>query len=152
PELTLDDPAWEPIWAAAEAHDLTVVIHSFTMTVPYPPGTWDTWESVFLQRAAGHVWNAQRNMAALIGAGVLDRYPRLRMTSLECGHGWLAFWASRLDERAEMSRPARGGFGAPARGAVAGVAAPRAPAAGPQAERVHPRAAILPEHPAPRGG
>jgi predicted TIM-barrel fold metal-dependent hydrolase len=106
PELSLDDPAWEPIWAAAEAYDLTVVIHSFTMTVPYPPGTWDTWDSVFLQRAAGHVWNAQRNMAALIGAGVLDRYPRLRLTSLECGHGWLAFWASRLDELAEMSRHA----------------------------------------------
>ncbi len=64
PELSLDDPAWEPIWAAAQDHDLTVVIHSFTMTVPYPPGTWDTWENVFLQRAAGHVWNAQRNMAA----------------------------------------------------------------------------------------
>jgi predicted TIM-barrel fold metal-dependent hydrolase len=106
PELTLDDPDWEPIWAAAEAHDLTVVIHSFTMTVPYPPGTWDTWDNVFIQRAAGHVWNAQRNMAALIGAGVLDRYPRLRLTSLECGHGWLAFWASRLDELAEMSRHA----------------------------------------------
>src|SRR5712692_9811169 len=106
PELSLDDEAWEPIWAAAEAHDLTVVIHSFTMTIPYPPGMWDTWDNVFLQRAAGHVWNAQRNMAALIGAGVLDRYPKLRLTSLECGHGWLAFWASRLDEQAEMTRHA----------------------------------------------
>jgi uncharacterized protein len=106
PELTLDDPDWEPIWAAAQAYDLTVVIHSFTMTVPYPPGTWDTWDNVFIQRAAGHVWNAQRNMAALIGAGVLDRYPELRLTSLECGHGWLAFWASRLDELAEMARHA----------------------------------------------
>src|ERR1700682_3012220 len=105
-ELSLDDEAWEPIWAAAEAHDLTVVIHSFTMTVPYPPGMWDTWDNVFLQRAAGHVWNAQRNMAALIGAGVLDRYPALRLTALECGHGWLAFWAARLDELAEMSRHA----------------------------------------------
>jgi predicted TIM-barrel fold metal-dependent hydrolase len=106
PELSLDDPDWEPSWAAAQAYDLTVVIHSFTMTVPYPPGTWDTWDNVFIQRAAGHVWNAQRNMAALIGAGVLDRYPALRLTSLECGHGWLAFWASRLDELAEMSRHA----------------------------------------------
>jgi uncharacterized protein len=106
PELSLDDPDWEPIWAAAQAHDLTVVIHSFTMTVPYPPGTWDTWDNVFIQRAAGHVWNAQRNMAALIGGGVLDRYPQLRLTSLECGHGWLAFWASRLDELAEMARHA----------------------------------------------
>jgi predicted TIM-barrel fold metal-dependent hydrolase len=106
PELSLDDPDWEPIWAAAQAHDLTVVIHSFTMTVPYPPGTWDTWNNVFIQRAAGHVWNAQRNMAALIGSGVLDRYSELRLTSLECGHGWLPFWASRLDELAEMSRHA----------------------------------------------
>jgi len=106
PELSLDDPDWEPIWAAAQDYDLTVVIHSFTMTVPYPPGTWDNWDNVFIQRAAGHVWNAQRNMAALIGAGVLDRYPALRLTSLECGHGWLAFWASRLDELAEMARHA----------------------------------------------
>src|SRR5215472_1989441 len=67
PALTLDDPEWEPIWAAAQAHDLTVVIHSFTMTVPYPP---------------------------------------LRLTALECGHGWLASWAARLDELAEMSRHA----------------------------------------------
>jgi uncharacterized protein len=106
PEMTLDDPAWEPIWTAAQDHDLTVVIHSFTMTVPYPPGMWDTWDNVFLQRSAGHVWNAQRNMAALIGSGVLDRYPELRLTALECGHGWLAFWASRLDELAEMCRHA----------------------------------------------
>ncbi len=106
PAMSLDDPDWEPIWAAAQEHDLTVIIHSFTMTVPYPPGMWDTWDNVFLQRSAGHVWNAQRNMAALIGAGVLDRYPALRLTALECGHGWLAFWAARLDELAEMSRHA----------------------------------------------
>jgi predicted TIM-barrel fold metal-dependent hydrolase len=94
----------ERFWAAAQEYDLTVVIHTFTMTSPYPPGLWDNWDNVFLQRSAGHVWNAQRNMAAIIGAGVLDRYPELRLTSLECGHGWLAFWASRLDELAEMCR------------------------------------------------
>jgi uncharacterized protein len=106
PGMTLDDPGWEPIWAAAQEHDLTVVIHSFTMSVPYPPGMWDNWDNMFLVRSASHVWNAQRNMAAIIGSGVLDRYPDLRLTSLECGHGWLAFWASRLDEQAEMSQHA----------------------------------------------
>lgn len=104
--LSLDDPDWEPIWAAAQEYDLTVIIHTFTQAAPFPPGTWDNWDSVFLQRAASHVWNAQRNMAALIGAGVLDRYPDLRLASLECGHGWLPFWAARLDELAEMSRHA----------------------------------------------
>jgi len=106
PGMTLDDPDWEPIWAAAQEHDLTVVIHSFTMSIPYPPGMWDNWDNMFLVRSASHVWNAQRNMAALIGSGVLDRHPSLRLTSLECGHGWLAFWASRLDEQAEMSQHA----------------------------------------------
>ncbi len=106
PEMSLDDPDWEPIWAAAQDLDLTVVIHTFTITAPYPPGVWDTWNNMFLQRAASHVWNAQRNMAALIGSGVLDRYPELRLAPLECGHGWLASWASRLDEQAEMSRHA----------------------------------------------
>src|SRR5262249_38043106 len=98
PAMSLDDPDWEPLWAAAQDQDLTVVIHTFTQSAPFPPGTWDNWDNVFLQRAASHVWNAQRNMAALIGAGVLDRHPDLRLASLECGHGWLAFWASRPDE------------------------------------------------------
>ena len=106
PGMSLDEPAWDPIWAEAQEHDLTVVIHSFTMSVPYPPGMWDNWNNVFLQRSAGHVWNAQRNMAAIIGGGVLDRYPQLRLAALECGHGWLPFWAARLDEQAEMCQHA----------------------------------------------
>ena len=40
-------------------------------------------------------------MAALIGAGVMDRYPKLRVATLEAGHGWLPFWMSRIDEHAE---------------------------------------------------
>src|SRR5262249_37340212 len=34
------------------------------------------------------------------------RYPDLRITALECGHGWLPAWAARLDELAEMTRHA----------------------------------------------
>ncbi len=102
PEMSLDDPTWEPLWAAAQDYDLTVIIHTFTMTPPYPPGVWDTWDNVFLQRSASHVWNAQRNMAALIGSGVLDRFSELRLAPLECGHGWLPSWAARLDELAAM--------------------------------------------------
>jgi len=41
-----------------------------------------------------------RFMAAFIGAGIMDRYPSLRMGTLECGFGWLPFWAKRMDEQA----------------------------------------------------
>ncbi len=103
-KMPLDRPEWEPLWAAAQEYDLTVIIHSFTMGSPDPPGLYDNWENMFLQRSAAHMWNAQRNLAALIGAGVLDRYPRLRMAAFECGHGWLHSWASRLDEHAIMCK------------------------------------------------
>ena len=99
--MPLDHPDLEPYWAVAQHHDLSVVLHTFTVMPPYAPGGLDTWENLWLQRAAAHPWCGMRNMAALIGAGVLDRYPNLRLGVLEAGHGWLPFWAKRLDEHAQ---------------------------------------------------
>jgi len=47
-----------------------------------------------------------RNMAALIGSGIMDRHPTLRIATLEAGHGWLPFWIARLDEHAETIKAA----------------------------------------------
>jgi len=99
--VPLDHPSLEPVWAAAQDHDLAVVLHTFTVMPPYAPGGLDTWENLWLQRSAAHPWCGMRNMAAIIGAGVLDRYPRLRLATLEAGHGWLPFWMHRIDEHAE---------------------------------------------------
>jgi predicted TIM-barrel fold metal-dependent hydrolase len=90
----------EPIWAACQHHDLSVALHTFTQMPPYSPGGQDTWDNHWLQRCAAHSWCGQRNMAALIGAGVMDRYPKLRIGTLEAGHSWLPFWMTRMDEHA----------------------------------------------------
>jgi predicted TIM-barrel fold metal-dependent hydrolase len=102
----LDHPGLEPVWAAAQEYDLAVALHTFTVMPPYAPGGLDTWDNLFLQRSAAHPWCGMRNMAALIGAGVMDRYPRLRIATLEAGHGWLPFWMARIDEHAETIRAA----------------------------------------------
>jgi uncharacterized protein len=99
--VPIDHPELEPVWAAAQHHDLAVVLHTFTVMPPYAPGGLDTWENLWLQRSAAHPWCGMRNMAALIGAGLMDRYPRLRLATLEAGHGWLPFWMRRIDEHAE---------------------------------------------------
>ena len=99
--VPLDHPSLEPVWQAAEALDLCVALHTFTVMPPYAPGGLDTWENLWLQRSAAHPWCGMRNMAALIGSGVMDRYPRLRIATLEAGHGWLPFWMKRIDEHAE---------------------------------------------------
>src|SRR5258706_13597342 len=99
--VPLDHPSLEPVWAAAQDHDLAVVLHTFTVMPPYAPGGLDTWENLWLQGSAAHPWCGMRNMAALIGAGVMDRYSKLRVATLEAGHGWLPFWMQRIDEHAE---------------------------------------------------
>jgi len=104
--MPLDHPDLEPIWAAAAEHDLCVVLHTFTVMPPYAPGGLDTWENLFIQRSAAHPWCGMRNMAAIIGSGVMDRYPNLRVGTLEAGHGWLPFWMKRLDEHYETIRAA----------------------------------------------
>lgn len=94
----LDHPDLEPYWAAAQEYDLAVVLHTFTVMPPYAPGGMDTWGNLWLQRSAAHPWCGMRNMAAIIGSGVMDRYPKLRIGTLEAGHSWLPFWMARIDE------------------------------------------------------
>lgn len=104
--VPIDHPDLEPIWAEAAAHDLAIILHTFTVMPPYAPGGLDTWENLFVQRSAAHPWCGMRNMAALIGCGLMDRYPKLRLATLEAGHGWLPFWMMRLDEHAKTIKAA----------------------------------------------
>src|SRR5215204_1459599 len=97
----LDLPKFEPYWAAAQDANLSVVLHTFTVMPPYAPGGLDTWDNLWLQRSAAHPWCGMSNMASLLGSGMMDRYPNLRLGVLEAGHGWLPFWVNRLDEHAE---------------------------------------------------
>lgn len=98
--MPLDHPDLEPVWAAAAEHDFSIVLHTFTAMPPYAPGGLDTWDNLFIQRSAAHPWCGMRNMASLIGSGVMDRYSDLRIGVLEAGHGWLPHWIQRLDEHA----------------------------------------------------
>ena len=100
----VDHPDLEPIWQAAQEHDLAIVHHSSTWNPPYFPGYRDLWDNIFLGRLASHPWGGMRFMAAFIGGGIMDRYPSLRMGILECGFGWLPFWSKRMDEQAVYVR------------------------------------------------
>jgi predicted TIM-barrel fold metal-dependent hydrolase len=99
-KVPLDHPDIEPIWKAAADHDLAITLHTFTVMPPYAPGGTDNWENLFLQRSASHPWCGMRNVACIVGSGIMDRYPDIRVGCLEAGHSWLPFWMARLDEHA----------------------------------------------------
>jgi predicted TIM-barrel fold metal-dependent hydrolase len=98
-DIPADHPSLDPIWKAAVDHDLPIAHHSFTWTPPYFPGVFDLWDNIFLGRLASHPWGAMRFIASVIGGGIMDRYPTMRVGTLECGFGWLPFWGRRMDEQ-----------------------------------------------------
>jgi uncharacterized protein len=101
-QFPLDHPDLEPVWQAAANHDLAIALHTFTVMPPYAPGGLDSWNNLWLQRSAAHPWCGQRNMASIIGAGIMDRYPNIRVGTLEAGHGWLPAWVNRLEEHTKL--------------------------------------------------
>jgi len=108
PGMPLDDPELDPLWKVAADNNLTIGLHTFTVLPPYAPGARDGsyFDNYWLARAAAHPWCGMRNMAALLGSGVLNRFPTLKVSLLEAGQGWLPYWIQRLDEQARYAAAA----------------------------------------------
>ena len=85
---------------AVEEEGLAVVYHSETWSYPSFPGYRDLSDNAFLCRLSSHPWGAMKFIASFIGAGIMDRYPSIRIGILESGCGWLPFWARRMDNQA----------------------------------------------------
>jgi len=102
--LPIDDPDLEPIWAAADEADLPIMYHAFTVETPYFPGYRDIWDNPAMGRCAGQTWGGQRFLSFMLMGGMLDRYPRLRIGSLESGHAWLPHWLVRLTRQIDYVR------------------------------------------------
>jgi predicted TIM-barrel fold metal-dependent hydrolase len=95
-DYPVDHPDLAPIFHAAEDEGLAIVHHSFASGYP---GYRDMWDNPFLGRTASHPWAAARFVGAVVGAGMFDRYPKLRFGILESGFGWLPHWAVRMDDQ-----------------------------------------------------
>jgi uncharacterized protein len=102
--MPVDDPDLEPIWAAADAADLPIMYHAFTIETPYFPGYRDIWDNPAMGRCAGQTWGGQRFLSFMLMGGMLDRHPNLRVGTLESGHGWLPHWLVRLTRQIDYVR------------------------------------------------
>ena len=98
-----DHPDNEPIWAAMNEAHLPIIHHSFTYYPPYFPGYRDVYDNIAIARTSAHPWGAQRLIASIVGAGILDRYPNLNMLIAECGHGWIAPFILRFDWQSQYA-------------------------------------------------
>src|SRR5205823_184175 len=87
--MLLDDLSLTPIYEAAQETDLPVLIHGGTSRPPYQPGTFDLRGTWFLQHSLCNPWAGMAAMGALVGGGVFERFPSLRVAVVETASGWV---------------------------------------------------------------
>ena len=103
---TIADKANEPFWEAAEELGVAVGVHEgLQMAVP-PLGIERQPMNALVLHAISHTLEQMMACAQLIGTGVLERHPGLRVVFLEAGGGWAPYWLARLDHQV----PSYGGF------------------------------------------
>ncbi|HLX87213.1 MAG TPA: amidohydrolase family protein [Acidimicrobiales bacterium] len=97
---SLSDPAYEPVWDAAEECGVAVGVHEGSSVILPTLGSDRPFNPLVLH-AVSHSFEQMLACAQLIAFGVLDRHPGLRIVFLESGGGWAPFWTERLDEQSE---------------------------------------------------
>jgi len=91
---------WDPFWNAINDVNLPLHFHTFPAIpvaqrekikgMPFV-------DAAHFTSVAGFQMNLINILAAVIGAGVLERYPNLRISLGESGIGWLAYALDRMD-------------------------------------------------------
>jgi predicted TIM-barrel fold metal-dependent hydrolase len=91
-------PIWEPLWKAVADVDLPLHFHTFPTTAPR-----SRTEVRQVQRAAmftgvsAFQMGLIHIMAGMMGAGVFERHPNLRIGFGESGVGWIPYALHRMD-------------------------------------------------------
>ncbi len=97
-ELPFYSEAYDPFWAAAQELQMPLSLHEFAGF------QWVDWDSSAKKRTIAAAINShevERTFATLIFAGVLERFPGLKVVSAELNCGWLPYFLKRMDERFE---------------------------------------------------
>ncbi|MBI2866923.1 MAG: amidohydrolase [Chloroflexi bacterium] len=84
------DPRYDPFWAAAQDLDMPLGLHALTEQNPKNLG----------KSIAGYTTEdvtVRQTLAHMVGAGIFERFPRLKVVSVESDVGWLPYFLERLD-------------------------------------------------------
>lgn len=97
----LHDPAFNPLWEAVQGLGVPIGLHpSGTVEVVSAAQTYKPlWGSqyVYVGKPMHFMIDDVMALSMLIGTGVLERFPALKIVVLEAGGGWLPHWVDKMD-------------------------------------------------------
>ena len=101
-QFNLDHPRFHPIWQAAQDVDLPICIHAGSGRPPYGIGTEEAAGCHLLRHLMTHPYEQQRALSTIMGGGVFDLFPKLRVAFIEAGIGWVPWWLDRMERETGM--------------------------------------------------
>lgn len=102
---TLDDPVYDPFYAAVQEMGVPLVVHESTGCPETAGG--DRYggmmdpDSYVFNHIISHPFEQMFAAMSIICGGVLERFPRLRVGFMEAGCSWAPYWLARLDDHYE---------------------------------------------------
>lgn len=99
---TLGDRYYDPVWELLQDLDCAFATHEF-MGLRGDSFGHDRYNTFTEWHAAVHQFEAMGAMLSMICHGVFERFPRLRVSYMEAGCGWLPSWLHRIDEQLELA-------------------------------------------------
>ncbi len=104
-ELSYERPLYDPFWAAAQDLDMPLSLHTGTSRViPHSTSPFRDVSGIrtalltFTQRVVHRSGWVEESLTNMIFAGVLERYPRLKVGSVEHDVGWAPHWVWTMDK------------------------------------------------------
>jgi predicted TIM-barrel fold metal-dependent hydrolase len=86
-----------PIYEAAARHDITIGMHTGGQNgIPFTAGGWP---SFYVEEHHGGSMAMHAALTSMIFEGVFEKFPTLRVVSIEAGFGWVPALAWRLDRQ-----------------------------------------------------
>ena len=95
----LDDPALLPVFEAVAQEDLTLAVHVGWAC----PSLSNLYTDLYTATVIPFLAPVLMGFASLLGGGILDRFPTLRVAFLEAGCLWVHFMVDRLEHRFQFA-------------------------------------------------
>lgn len=92
-DMLLDDRRLDPLYHTAERLNMPVCVH---VGWSYPPLT-ALYDNVFRSQSSAFVLPIFMAFVSILGGGVLDRFPNLKVGFFEAGAEWVPYWVDKLD-------------------------------------------------------